>query len=61
MGWFGTEGDSQAIWTRNPTQAKIGYASLSAEYALAQVAAMLASAEKRSRMVRAIENRPKMP
>lgn len=61
MGWIGVDSDSEAIWTRNLNQAKVAHTSLSAEFALAQVAAMLAANEKRGRMARAIESRPRLP
>ncbi len=61
VGLVGPDGGSEAIWTRNPAQAKIAHAGLSAEFALAQVSAMLAADEKRGRMARAIENRPRIP
>lgn len=60
IGTISSEGDSEAIWTRNTNLAKIIHSSLSAEFALAQVNAMLAADEKKGRMVRAIENRPKL-
>lgn len=60
IGILDAEGDSDAIWTRNSTLAKTTFVSLSAEFALAEVQAMLSADEKRGRMVRAIENRPKL-
>lgn len=59
-GILNAEGDSDAIWTRNSTLAKNTFVSLSAEFALAEVSTMLNADEKRGRMVRAIENRPKL-
>lgn len=59
-GVLNSEGDSDAIWTRNSTLAKNMFVSLSAEFALAEVSAMLAADEKRGKMVRAIENRPQL-
>lgn len=59
-GILNSEGESDAIWTRNSTLAKSTFVSLSAEFALAEVHMMLNADEKRGRMVRAIENRPKL-
>ncbi|MBC8063424.1 MAG: hypothetical protein H7Y17_01225 [Chlorobia bacterium] len=55
------EGDCEAVWTQSATLASIHFIGLSAEIALGQIAGMLASDEKRSRMIRAIENRHKLP
>lgn len=59
-GVLNEEGESEAIWTKSPTLAKSTFVSLSAEFALAQVGSLLAADEKKGRMVRAIENRPKL-
>lgn len=55
------EGDCEVVWTQSATLATIHFTGLSAEITLAHIAGMLASDEKRSRMVKAIENRHRLP
>jgi HTH-type transcriptional regulator, sugar sensing transcriptional regulator len=60
-GFIPADGESEAVWTRNPTLAKGHHVGLSAEIALAHVSKLLADDEKRSRIIRAVENRRKLP
>ncbi len=52
--------ESEAIWTRNEALSRNTFVSLAAEFSLAQINALLVADEKKGRMLRAIENRPKL-
>lgn len=61
VGIVRADAECEAIWTKNPTLSQIQHTGLASEIALSHVAHMLAIDEKRSRMVRAVENRIKLP
>lgn len=61
MGLLRTDEECEAMWTMNLGLSQVQHVGLSSEIAFAQVAHMLAIDEKRGRMVKAVENRIKLP